>query len=152
MRSTLTIALVFLPGSLFADALMDRYQAANDAKATQMEEFYVSRVPELAGVMPEMGWDDEIAAVAACTLDGVRAERGEDGAEAYVAAMEEWATVPVTSMMTLAEGMPAVLSDDLAVRLATECGGMELGMRRMQESGMMAIIQDPEVMQRLIAE
>jgi hypothetical protein len=135
-----------------ADALLDRYELASEALADNMTNFYQSKVPELAAVLPEMGWDDEIAAVAQCTLDGVRAARGEDGATEYVAALETWAGTPITSFVGMADGQPAVLSDALAIQLATDCGGLELGMRRMQESGMMALIQDPSVMERLMAE
>jgi hypothetical protein len=152
MPRFLIAALALLPGAAFADDLLDRYEVASVAKAEQMEAFYAERVPELLEVLPEMGWDDEIAAVAQCTLDGVRAERGEAGAEEYVAAMETWADVPVTSFTQMAEGQPAVLSDDLAMQLTMDCGGMDLAMERMSASGMMELIQDPSIMERLMAE
>jgi hypothetical protein len=151
-RLSVAVVVALLPQAVLADALLDRYQAAAVTKADQMEAFFVARVPELAEVLPEMGWDDELAVVAACILDGQRAERGEAGAEAYVAALEEWALIVPTSFMTMADGMPVVLSDDLALRLNESCGGIEISMQRMQDSGMMAMIQDPAVMERLIAD
>ena len=151
-RLALAALLALAPLPALADALLDRWQAANVAKSDIMAAFYVSRVPEIAAVLPETGWDDQIAAVAQCTLDGVRAERGEDGAEAYVAAMEAWAAIPVTSFAGMAEGLPAVLSDELAMRLSMDCGGMDLAMERMTATGMLELIQQPDVMQRLMAD
>jgi hypothetical protein len=148
----MTFALIPLALPAAADDLLDRYEAASNAVQDNMIAFYETRVPELVAVMPEMGWDDELAAVAQCTLDGIRAERGEDGAEEYVAAMETWGETEITSFMTMAEGMPAVLSDDLALQLSMDCGGMDIAMERMQSSGMMELIQDPSVMERLMAE
>lgn len=140
------------PTAALADNLLDRYGVASDAKAEQMRAFYISRVPEMADVMPEMGWDDAIAAVTACTLNGVRQARGEEAAEAYVAAMEAWAAIPVNSFGDMAEGLSGALSDDLAIRLAQDCGALDLSMQRMQDSGMMALVQQPGVMERLMAE
>jgi len=148
----LLAAIALLPSAAMADDLLDRYQVASDAKTAQIQAFYVARVPELAQVMPVMSWDDAFAAVATCTLAGQRAERGDDGAEAYVAAMEAWAALPVNSLAGLAAGMAAVLSDDLAIALAQDCGGMDLSMQRMEDSGMLSLMQQPGVMDRLLAE
>lgn len=154
MRRPLALAAVVaaaLPALARADALLDRYQAASTAQATAMQAFLTERVPELAAVLPPTTWDDDSIAVARCTLDGVRAARGDAGVEAFVAATEEWAAVPVTSFGGMGANMPEVLSDSLSMELAQSCGGMELAMRQMQESGMMAVLQRPDVMERLMA-
>ena len=139
------------PALASADALLDRNQAASTAQAQASQAFLVARVPELAAVLPPSEWTPEMIAVAECTLDGVRAERGDAGVEEFVAATEEWAAMPVTSFTGMGENMPAVLSDSLSMELAQSCGGMELAMRQMQESGMLAVLQQPDVMQRLMA-
>lgn len=145
------LCLLSLPAIAGADPLLDRYQAASTAQAEAMQAFLVDRVPELAAVLPPTGWNADAVAVARCTLDGVRAARGDAGVESFVAATETWAAMPVASFSGMADGMPEILSDALSMELAQSCGGMELALRQMQESGMMAMLQRPEVMERLMA-
>ncbi len=132
-----------------ADALLDRYRLANVAKAQAINGFLTTRVPEMAAVMPELGWDDQIAAVVACTLDGVRDLWGEEGANDYVLAMEGWAGLPVASMADLSAPPPALLTDPLVLEIDARCGGAALGAARM--APVFEMMADPEVMARLMA-
>jgi ADP-ribosylglycohydrolase len=152
MRQITLSALLFslVPAFAMADDL-DRYRDATITKTEQMQAFYISRVPEMEEALSAMDWDDETEVVAACTLDAMREERGDDGVEEYLTALEDWAEIPVTSFAGMGDGMPAILSDSFAMELATECGAMDMAMAKMQESGMMALIQDPSVMERLMA-
>ena len=146
----LAAAILAICPPAIADEAADRYRAASEAQAAAMTAFLVSRVPDMAEVVPSPEWTDEHEAIAACTLDALRAERGEEGVEAYVAAMEEAAAIEVTSLDSMASG-PALLADELAVRLLTECGGMDLAARQMEESGFMEMMMRPGVMEALLA-
>lgn len=151
-RSLALAALaVALPLAAHADAALDRYIAASTAQAEMMQGFLVSRVPDLADVLPPTEWGEEEIAVAQCTLDGIRDARGESGVEDYLVALETVAAQPITSFASIGTNLPEVLSDDLAMELAQGCGGMELAMRQMQESGLMEKLQDPAIMQALMA-
>lgn len=148
----LGVLALCLPGLARADALLDRYRDASIARAAIMTDFFVSRVPELAEVMPEIGWDDEIAVISQCLLDGIRAEQGEAGAEAYVAGMEEWATMPIASFATMNDGAPAAVADPSLLQIQMDCGALTFSQERMESSGMMGVLMQPGVMERLMAE
>ncbi len=151
-RSLALAALaVLLPLAAHADAMLDRYIAASTTQAEAMQSFLVSRVPDLADVLPPTEWGDEEVAVAQCTLDGIRDARGEAGVEEFVAATEMMAATPITSFGSIGAGAPEILTDDLSMQLTQDCGGMELAMRQMQESGLMEKLQDPAIMQALMA-
>ena len=132
--------------------MLDRYRDASVAQAARMHEFMISRVPEIEAVLPDTTWTPEMDAVATCTIDGIRASRGDNGVEAYVAALEAWSAQDIRSMGTMADGMDPVLSDSLALQVAQDCGGMELAAAQMQNSGMIEMISRPDVMERLMAE
>lgn len=153
MRLAMTTALALLPGFAAAqDAAIDRIAAANVAMAQQMEGFYLSRAPELEGKMPDYTWDAELRDAGSCFVEGYREERGDDGLDAYLTAMETWAATDITSFEQLNFGMPDVLTEPLPQRLTQECGVMEISIRRAQESGFIEALSDPEIMGRIMAE
>lgn len=152
-RSKFAFALFcgLIPSLARAD-MLDRYRDASVAQATRMQAFMVSRVPEIEAVLPDTAWTPEMDAVATCTIDGIRAVNGDAGVAAYVTALEDWAATEIRSMATMAEGMDPILSDELAMQLSMDCGGMELAQTQMQDSGMIEVMMQPEVMQALMAE
>jgi len=150
-RSLLAALAALLPLAAQADEALDRYIAASTTQAEAMQAFLLSRVPDLVDVLPPTEWGDAELAVAQCTLDGIRDARGAAGVEDYVAAVEVMAAQPITAFGDVGAGAPEILTDDLSMQLAQDCGGMELAMRQMQESGLMARLQDPAVMQALMA-
>lgn len=150
-KGILAIAFTLIPSLTLAD-MLDRYRDASVAQATQMHEFMISRVPEIEAVLPDTDWTPEMDGVATCTLDGIRAARGDDGVEAYVVALEAWAATEIRSMGTMADGMDPILGDALALQLSQDCGGMEIAAAQMQESGMIEMMSQPDVMERLMAE
>lgn len=152
-RFPLFIALTctLLPGLARAD-MLDRYRDASVAQATRIHAFMIARVPEIEAVLPDTDWTPAMDAVATCTLDGIKAAKGDDGVEAYVAALEAWSATEITSMGTMADGMDPILGDALALQLTQDCGGMELAATQMRESGMIEMMSRPDVMERLMAE
>ena len=152
MRTFLiALACGLAPTLAFAD-MLDRYRDAVTTQAVRMQDFMVSRVPEMADVLPDTTWTPAMEAVATCTLDGLNAARGGDGVEAYVAALEAWSATEIRSLGTMADGMDPILGDDLALTLSQDCGGMDLAAKQMQDSGMLEIMSRPDVMERLMAE
>ncbi len=151
-RGFVLIASLLVPGAALADSLLDRYAAASLAMEERLFAFYVLRAPELEPVLPVMAWDDELAAIATCTLDGIRAEQGEAGVEAFVAAFESFAETPITSLSTFGRDQPPVLQQPLILELAQSCGSFDLTARRMLASGMTEMLQtDPSIAERLMA-
>lgn len=155
IRFTSAFAVVFsvlVPAVAQADDLMDRYKAASQLQAQRMADFMISRVPEFEGVIPAAEWTPEAEIVGACILDKVRADRGDDGAEAYVAAIEAFAEPEITSLSGMGENIPELLTDMYFMDVAIGCGGMDLAQQQMDDSGMTAMMADPAVMERLAAE
>lgn len=148
---TLALTSALLPTLAHAD-IRDRYRDASVAQATRMHAFMVSRVPEIAAVLPDTTWTPQMDAIATCTIDGLRAAKGDTGVEAYVTALEAWSAQEIRSMATMADGMDPILSDALALQLAQDCGGMELAAQQMQNSGMVEMLSRPDVMERVMAE
>ena len=145
------MAVILAPTFARAD-MLDRYRDASVAQATRMHEFMIARVPEIEAVLPGNDWTPAMDAVATCTLDGIRAAKGEDGVVAYVTALEAWSATEIRSMSTMADGMDPILGDALALQLSQDCGGMELAATQMRESGMIDVMSRPDVMERLMAE
>ncbi len=116
-----------------------------------MTAFYVSRVPELASVMPDFTVDGEMRAALGCTLATYEAEIGAAATEAYVASVErEAAALEITDLT----GIGSVLGDideALALRAMTDCGQLDIAMRRMQKSGLWEAMQKPGVIEALMA-
>lgn len=134
----------------FAQSELDRLETATVAAGANMEAFFVALAPELAAVMPDWAWDEEMRAAAACTLDAIRAEGGEAAVTSYLDAMDVFATVEITSMDQMANVTPIPISNDFAARTGQTCGSAEIAMRRMQESGMMEAMMNPDIMMRLM--
>jgi hypothetical protein len=146
------IASLLSPGAAQADPLLDRYAAATLAMEERLFAFYVLRAPELERVLPVMGWDAEIEAIAICTFDGIRAQQGDAGVEAFVTALETFAETPITSLSTFGRDQSPVLQQPLILDLAQSCGSFLLTARRMQASGMTDLLEsDPTIADRLMA-
>jgi hypothetical protein len=153
--SGLLTALV-LSSSVLADDLLDRLETATEIMGEKQGTFYLSRVPELTGKMPDWTWDEEIRTASACVLTGIENAKGRKVAEAYVAALEKDAKQPITSIGQLSDqsSLPKELTgnDRTIISLMESCRTMEISTSRLKESGFWDAMQDPNVIQRLVAE
>lgn len=133
-----------------ADALA-RMEAGTVAMTNNLLDFYESRAPELAEVRPDMTWDDDFRAAGQCVLDGIAAHSGEEGVADYLAALEDFATVEITSFTDMTVKMPDTLADPKTLELSSSCGMIALGTNRMEASGLNAAFQAEGVMDRVLA-
>jgi hypothetical protein len=151
----LTYVVAALVGLAAAPALaqseLEQLETLSEAAAQNMEDFFVGRVPELAEVMVDWEWDDEMREVAGCTMDRLREEGGDQAVTDYIAAMEVFSATEITSFDQIASDTPQPFNPDIAMQVATDCRAMEVSMQRMQESGMFDAMMAPGVMQRLMA-
>lgn len=156
----LSAAFLYLLASLpqigFANDLLDRLENATEKMGAKQGAFYISRVPELKGTMPAWEWDDEIRQASQCVLDGIEDAKGKKIAEAYVAGLEKDAEMEITSMTQFSEqsSIPAELQgdDQTIMNLMDSCKTIEISTIRLKQSGFWDAMQDPSVMQRLLAE
>jgi len=150
LRALALLLALTLPGAALAD-LLDRYRTASEAQAASMAAFMTARVPDLAEVIPPPEWSPEAEAVGVCTLDAVLAARGADGLEAFVGAVEAMAAIEITSMEAFAAQTPPLLAEEFFLQVSQDCGAMDLAFQQMQDSGMLEMMQRPEVMEALMA-
>ncbi len=135
-----------------AQSDLDRLDAATQAGAANMEAFMVAAAPSLAGSIPDWSWSPEMRDAAACTLEAIRTEGGDAAVTSYIAEMEAFADVEITSLVQLAEATPVPISPEFAAATGQSCGTAELAMQQMQESGLMEAMMDPAVMNALMGQ
>lgn len=146
----------FASSPVYADDLLERLEAASEAIGAEQGRFYVSRVPELEDKLPSWEWDTEIREASACVLQGIEDAKGRAVAEAYVAGLERDAQREITSMTQLSDSssIPAELQGDdrTIINLMQSCNTMDISAQKLKESGFWDALQDPGVMQRLVAD
>ncbi len=153
-KATCLAAAISLAAALpsLAQSELERLEAATEAASLSMEAFLVARAPELADVMVNWDWDEEMRNAARCTLDAVREEGGDEAVASYLDAMDEFAVLELTSLDQIGRDTPVPINPDFAMATSQACGTAEISMRRMQESGLIEAMMNPEVMGRLMAE
>lgn len=154
MRSLLvSFAFLLFPLAAQSDPdSMARLKAASQAAQANISAFYVSRIPELEGVMPEPEWTDEVRNMQMCLLDGLAAKLGDTEVEAYVAAMEAFSIVSITSLSQLGTLMPPALMSPEVNDLNVSCGIFAYSQRATDNPKMLEIISKPENIAKLTAE
>ncbi len=149
--SPLIAATCLFPTFALADQVQ-RLSAANDIIQEKMEVFYVSRVPELAGKMPDMTLDTEMETALRCTLDMFDAEGGAGTAERYVTSLEQVAQDFELTGLDQIDSVMGDIDEALGLKALQSCGMFDISMRRMQASGMMEALSNPDVIQRLMSD
>jgi len=155
--STLTglALLASLPFTAFADSQLERFEdiseRANDVMMDVMVREYAAMGMDekaLRAAMPEGAWDDEYREAGQCMLDRYAALIGHSGVDDMLDQMDELfasidpETATMESMSALGD-MSAIagVSTEQQAAITSECGFVELGMRRMRESGFMELLQ-----------
>lgn len=146
-----TLTLLAAPAA-FAQSDLERLETYTVAAGENLESFMTAIAPELGPVMPEWTWDEELRTAGSCTLDMIRDEGGAEAVESYLASLETFSTMELTSMQQMAMDTPVPVNAAFAERAGAACGSAEIAMRRMQESGFMEAMMNPEVMGRFIGE
>lgn len=149
-------SLGFTYSNCFADQLLDRLETATELLGAKHGEFYLAKLPELNGKIPDWNWDDEIRAASACVLNGIRKAKGAKVAEAYVRGIELDAEREILSMSQMRDqsNMPRELQgeDQTIINLMQECGTLEISAERLQDSGLWDELIKPGTMEKLTAE
>ena len=124
--------------------------------SASQSQFYVSRVPELKGKLPSWEWDAEIREAFTCVLTGIEEAKGAKVTEAYVSGLEQYAQTEISTFSDLNDQswVPNELQgeDTTIFNLMQTCRTMDISAERLKASGAWEAMQDPGVMQRLIAE
>lgn len=147
MRNFLAAVFIIAATPLMANDLA-RLEEATEATARQLNAFFVSRVPDLAPTIPSVEWDARFRNAGRCFLNEMRAAHGPEGVEAYLNDLENWSQTKITSMSQLGR-MPARLRSDVAQSAARICKTVELATFRMHQSGMLEVLKDPAVIEKL---
>lgn len=151
-KFALAAALTLLAAPAFAQSELERLEVASVAAGQNLEAFMTSVAPELGTAMPDWTWDIEMRTAGSCTLDMIRAEGGADAVISYLTSLETFSTMELTSMQQMATDTPVPVNTTFAERAGRECGSAEIALRRMQESGFMDAMMNPEIMGRFIEQ
>ncbi len=140
--------LCLVPPFVQADE-MQRLEDGSERLTGNFYAFFQSRLPEL-GPAPE--WDDTDRQIGQCFLDKLTASGGGAVVEDFLRGLEILAEIEITTFETYASvaSTPIYLAD--AVLAAAECGVAERAMQNDMESGLMALLSDPENVARLQAD
>ncbi len=147
MKRIVLAGFLALSTPALADDLT-RLEAATEAATRQLNAFLVSRAPELGPVMPSEAWDSRFRNAGRCFLNEIARQKGDAGVATYLNALEGWGQTKITSMSQLGR-MPAPLVDAAAQSAAKTCKTIELATFRMYQSGMLQMMQDPAVIEKL---
>ncbi|MEM1102368.1 MAG: hypothetical protein AAGH73_12675 [Pseudomonadota bacterium] len=132
-----------------ADRLEDRYMEAQAGFEQRLNDFYVSRVPEMAGKIPQFMEDPRAREAIRCGFDYIRENAGEAGAEELVVWVEGMAATPIESFDTLSAA-PEGQVGDVMMEAVQACDSITITQELMEESGMMEMFSDPAVLGRLM--
>ena len=151
-RPILIALTLAAPTALFADTQLDRLEALSEEMNLGMAQLMAREIAANGGdpapmlaAMPDTSWDAEYRAAGTCMLDGYTSLIGSDGVDAMLDNMEamlpQMATATMESMAEM-NPLPAGISQDQSIEITQNCGMMEIGMRRMQESGFTAAMME----------
>lgn len=151
-RPILIALTLAAPTALFADTQLDRLEALSEEMNLGMAQLMAREIAANGGdpapmlaAMPDTSWDAEYRAAGTCMLDGYTSLIGSDGVDAMLDNMEamlpQMATATMESMAEM-NPLPAGISQDQSIEITQSCGMMEIGMRRMQESGFTAAMME----------
>jgi hypothetical protein len=153
MIRLLFVLTLCLPVAALADnALLQRYEAAQEQTDSNMDAMMIRKLPELQGHTPLREWDEVDRAIGQCVLDAVAKERGPAGLEAFVAAAEQFATMTFTSMNHVYVSTPPEISGKAVVDLMQTCGVFDRSYQLQTDSGMADITGNLANLERLMAE
>lgn len=155
MRALIISALfTAVSGFAFADGHADalaRLEAGTEKMTNNLLDFYVSRVPSLEDVRPDMSWDAEFRDAGQCILDGLDTDGGPTAVADYLAALEEFADAEIVNFTDMTTQMPAALSSNVVLGLSNSCGMIRIGTERMAASGLNDAFAQDGVMQKVLA-
>lgn len=147
MRILLSAVFIATATPSFANELA-RLEAATEASARNWSAFLVRRAPELGPTIPSVEWDSRFRNSGRCFLNEIERASGPSGVATLLSALESWSTTKITSMSQLAQ-MPHPLINADAQAAAKTCKTVELATFRMYQSGMLQMMQDPAVIEKL---
>lgn len=150
LATLLTVFPVLTAADGHSDAL-DRLEAGTTAMTDNLLDFYVSRVPELADVRPDMSWDAAFRDAGQCILDGIDADGGSAAVAEYLTALEEFAAAEIRDFTDMTTLMPDALSTNVVLGLSNSCGMIALGTQRMAASGLNDAFAQEGVMEKVLA-
>ncbi|WP_224813799.1 hypothetical protein [Hasllibacter sp. MH4015] len=140
----LSAALVSLPFAAAAQSQLDQFEALSERMTELTYQGLAEQFPQVQGLLPSAEWDRPMRRAGRCALRAYEAEVGEAGVAAMLAELASAIGSARPSDMfdgTFSAGVPEGLSAQDVQRINTECGGTELQMQRLAESGVMQALQ-----------
>ncbi len=144
IRAGLVAALITLPLAASAQSQLDRFEALSERMTQLTYQGLAEQFPQINGLLPSAEWDRPMRRAGRCALRAYEDEVGEAGVIAMLNELETAIASARPSDMfdgSFSAGVPEGLSAQDVQRINTECGGTELQMQRLAESGVMQALQ-----------
>lgn len=149
MRIILTaVFIASVPTWILAATKLDRIEVASEAFVWNLAEYLKAELPEIDALVPDIAWDDDWRASAACILDNMAHEKGNLWVGRYIREAEAFAATPIESAQDV-RSAPEMLRDPFVAELAVSCGLLALAMERAAESGLLAALTSTDLSEKI---
>ncbi len=149
----LALTLVFLSSAPVSAQTPDQQTRFSDAIAAmdaQNLTFYTSVDDRFAELLASSEEAPEYRENQRCVLARIEKDGGADMMEEYIAAAETQSQIEITSLITLANRLPKVMMSEIVFAASAECGPMSHALKQMATPEFVKLMDEPEIMQRLI--
>lgn len=142
-------ALALLPLPAAAQSQLDRLEAISEMSNDMMVEIMIREVaadaPDaretLLAAAPDGEWDAEMRDAGSCMLESYAEQIGSDGVDdmldALTTYLEEASVMSMEDLADASPDLPEGITEEDNMRIAEDCGMIDLQIARMQESGFM---------------
>lgn len=153
LRSILTLSLLTATPAFAQSAAQEaRFFEAIQAMEAQTYAFYVSVDPRFGPLLTPVAENPIFRDRQRCVLTRIRKEGGSEMLEEYITSMEVQGQTEITSLIDLANRLPAVMTADLIFAASSECGAISYSTEQMTTPKFMELMADPVVMQGLMGQ
>lgn len=147
------LAAVFFclaPNWTLAATRIDRIEVASEAFVWNLAEYLKAELPEIDALVPNIAWDDDWRACAACILDNMALKKGNLWVGRYIREAEAFAAKPIASSEDV-RAAPEMLWEPVVAGMAVSCGLLALAMERAGESGLLEALTTTDLAAKIEA-
>ncbi|MEM7295100.1 MAG: hypothetical protein AAF330_00485 [Pseudomonadota bacterium] len=120
----LSVAVTCLAGPALAETQLERMERLTTGMQEALYAHLSTEVPEIAGRLPDAGWDAGVRQAASCSLEAYEDKIGRRGVDQMLDTMEERLSTPISDLATWLDGLSfdAGLSTSETQAIEVGCG------------------------------
>ena len=153
LRSFLILGMLAAPSAFAQTAEQSgRFYHAIEAMSAQSITFYSNVDPRFEPLLFPSSENQKFRENQHCFLTRIATDGGAEMLEEYITAMEVQGTTKITNLIDLANDLPPVLTHDLVFAASLDCGPLSFTTQQMMTPEFIELMDDPDVMQRLMGQ